>query len=44
MEDEKKQKKEVLKKEMERLGNLQRDCKDKKIPVYILFDVYDGAG
>lgn len=44
MKDEKKQKKEVLKKEMERLGNLQRECKEKKIPVYILFDGYDGAG
>ena len=39
MKDEKKQKKEVLKKEMERLGSLQRECKEKKIPVYILFDL-----
>ena len=44
MKDEKKQKKEVLKKEMERLGSLQRECKEKKIPVYLLFDGYDGAG
>lgn len=44
MKDEKKQKKEVLKKEMERLGSLQRECKEEKIPVYLLFDGYDGAG
>lgn len=44
MKDEKKQKKEVLKKEMERLGRLQRECKEEKIPVYLLFDGYDGAG
>ena len=29
---------------MLRLGNLQRECKEEKIPVYITFDGYDGAG
>ena len=41
---EKKQKKETLKQEMVRLGNMQRACKEEKIPVYIIFDGYDGAG
>ena len=44
MRDEKKQQKEALKEEMLRLGNLQRECKEEKIPVYITFDGYDGAG
>lgn len=44
MRDEKKQQKETLKEEMLRLGNLQRECKEEKIPVYITFDGYDGAG
>lgn len=33
-----------MKQEMARLGNLQRACKENKIPVYITFDGYDGAG
>ena len=44
MRDEKKQQKEALKEEMLRLGNLQRECKEEKFPVYITFDGYDGAG
>ena len=36
MRDEKKQQKEALKEEMLRLGNLQRECKEEKIPVYYL--------
>ena len=44
MKDEKKQKKEVLKKEMERLGSLQRECKEEKIPVVIVFDGFGAGG